>query len=55
MNECGFCDETFDHDLRLMGERDGCRTLECRRCGAEIFEDDEPAGAASGGGAEEGR
>lgn len=34
---CGF---TYDHDLRLIGERDGWFTYECRECGAEIFEED---------------
>lgn len=29
------CGETFDHDLREFGEG----TYECRRCGAEIFEE----------------
>ena len=28
------CGETFDHDLRELGEG----TYECRKCGAEIFE-----------------
>jgi hypothetical protein len=35
------CGESYDHDLSLISERDGCRTYECRRCGAEIWEDDE--------------
>ena len=42
MNELDddICGETFDHDCRLVGERDGVRNYECRRCGAEIIEDD---------------
>lgn len=35
------CGETYDHTLSLVSERDGCRTYECRECGAELFEDDE--------------
>jgi hypothetical protein len=33
------CGWEYDHDLRLIGEGDGERTYECRRCGAEIFEE----------------
>jgi hypothetical protein len=32
------CGETYDHDLRLVDERDGWCTYECRECGAEIQE-----------------
>ena len=35
------CGESFDHDLREIDHRDGLRNLECRLCGAEIFEEDE--------------
>lgn len=35
------CGETFDHDLRLIDERDGDRSYECRVCGAEIYESDD--------------
>ncbi len=35
------CGYTFDHDLELRSEQDGVRIYECRRCGAEIIEDDE--------------
>lgn len=33
------CGESYDHDLRLIDEADGCSTWECRECGAEIYED----------------
>lgn len=33
------CGWEYDHDLRLIDERDGMATHECRRCGAEIVED----------------
>lgn len=35
------CGETYDHDLNLMSERDSMRVYECRKCGAEIIEEDE--------------
>lgn len=35
------CGESFDHDLRLIDERDGWRTYECRVCGAEVSEEDQ--------------
>lgn len=35
------CGETFDHDLLVVGVRDGIRTYECRRCGAEVFTDED--------------
>ncbi len=35
------CGESYDHDLRLIDERDGWRTSECRECGAEIIEDED--------------
>lgn len=38
------CGETIDHDLREIGSADGQTSWECRRCGAEIIEDDEPSG-----------
>ena len=31
------CGESYDHDLRLIDERDGFATYACRECGAEIF------------------
>ena len=34
------CGETYDHDLRLIEDRDGMRTYECRECGAEIVVDE---------------
>jgi hypothetical protein len=37
LNVCGF---GYDHDFRLIDERDGCRSYECRECGAEILEED---------------
>lgn len=42
--ECAKCDaeevcgESYDHDLRVIDERDGTVTYECRNCGAEIIE-----------------
>ena len=33
------CGETYDHNLRLIGEGDGEATYECRECGAEVFEE----------------
>ncbi len=30
------CGESYDHDLRLIDERDGYATYECRKCGAEV-------------------
>lgn len=42
-DECGEpdygCDDYPEHDYRVMDERDGIRTLECSRCGAEGTED----------------
>lgn len=35
IDECG---EVVDHDLRLIDDRDGARSYECKRCGAEIVE-----------------
>lgn len=35
------CGESYDHDLELIDERAGCRSYECRTCGAEIIEDDD--------------
>lgn len=35
------CGESFDHDLRVIDQRDGGTTYECRTCGAEICEYDE--------------
>lgn len=35
------CGESYDHTLRLIDERDGCRTYECAECGAEVIEEDE--------------
>lgn len=35
------CGESFDHELRLIGEGDGERTYECTNCGAEIWEEDD--------------
>lgn len=32
------CGVSYDHDLALVDERDGWRSYECRRCGAEIEE-----------------
>ena len=32
------CGETFDHNLRVIDERDGWVTYECRTCGAEVVE-----------------
>lgn len=33
------CGEAFDHDLRILHDSDDGRVYECRRCGAEIWED----------------
>ncbi len=30
------CGESNDHDVRLIDERDGYATYECRECGAEV-------------------
>jgi hypothetical protein len=30
------CGESYDHDLRIVDERDGIVAYECRNCGAEI-------------------
>ena len=36
------CDgDHLEHDYEVMDERDGIRSLVCRRCGAETFEEDE--------------
>lgn len=35
------CGESYDHDLRLVGESGGQRTYECGNCGAEIWEEDD--------------
>ena len=43
MSDEDICGETYDHDLRLVDERDGIATYECRRCGAEVIEEDENA------------
>lgn len=32
------CGESYDHTLKLVGERDGWSTYECTECGAEITE-----------------
>lgn len=40
-DEDEICGETIDHDERLIDNRDGVRQYECKRCGAEFFEDDE--------------
>lgn len=34
-------DDYPEHDYREMDVRDGIRTLECRRCGAESFDAEE--------------
>jgi hypothetical protein len=31
------CGESYDHDLRLIDERDGYATYDCRECGAEVL------------------
>jgi hypothetical protein len=31
------CGESYYHDLRLIDQRDGHATYECRECGAEVF------------------
>ena len=31
------CGESHDHELRVIDQRDGMISLECTRCGAEIF------------------
>jgi hypothetical protein len=41
------CGEAYDHQLRVIGSRDGLTTYECLRCGAEIVDEDEPADAAT--------
>lgn len=35
------CGETIDHDAVLRDDRDGIKVYDCRRCGAEIIEEDE--------------
>lgn len=35
------CGETYDHEEDLVDESDGMRTYECRRCGAEWWEDED--------------
>lgn len=35
-NECGI---VYDHDLRTTAHGDGYVTLECLKCGAEIFDE----------------
>ncbi len=44
------CGESYDHDLRLIDERDGSATYECRDCGAEVLTEPggEEAAAAAG-------
>lgn len=34
-------DDYPEHDFEVMDERDGIRSLLCRRCGAESFESEE--------------
>jgi len=34
------CGHSFDHDLIIVDERDGILVYHCRRCGAEIHEDE---------------
>lgn len=38
MTDDSVCGESYDHDLRLIGEGDGMSTYECLNCGAEIWE-----------------
>lgn len=33
------CGENYDHDLRIIGDSDDLVTYECRKCGAEIIEE----------------
>jgi len=33
------CGISYDHTLRLIGEKDGIQTFECEECGAEVVED----------------
>lgn len=39
-DEVGCVDDYPEHDYKLADERDGVRVLRCRRCDAEIWEED---------------